>query len=331
MIEQFLQRFYIQGNWVDLALLLVIVFFILNHRGVLQALFELAVFLLSLSAAYKLYDFVGMLMVSNFSLPHGIANAVGFFIAWSVVESILFIIISLLIGKYLAQTRDNEWNKRLGFIPATIHALVLFLFFISLVFAFPVQPWVKQDILESRTGPYFVSASHSLESRIKAVFGKAVSESLNFMTIKPKSDETVDLGIKLSKEQASYSATAEQKMIQMVNKERTQRGIKPLTTDHQLRDVARLYAMEMFTHGFFSHVSQVDGSTAADRVTRAGISFMVVGENLAFAPDVYLAHQGLMNSEGHRKNILFDEYGRIGIGVVDGGPYGQMFVQLFAD
>jgi uncharacterized protein YkwD len=99
--------------------------------------------------------------------------------------------------------------------------------------------------------------------------------------------------------------------------------------DHQMQAVARDYAREMLIHGFFSHTSALDNSTPADRVERAGIDYLVVGENLAYAPDVYLAHRGLMNSPGHKANILSADYGRVGIGVIDAGIYGRMFVQQF--
>ena len=54
-------------------------------------------------------------------------------------------------------------------------------------------------------------------------------------------------------------------------------------------------------------------------------------ENLALAPNVDIAHKGLMNSPGHRANILSPSFGRVGIGVIDGGGYGKMFAQEFAD
>ncbi len=120
-------------------------------------------------------------------------------------------------------------------------------------------------------------------------------------------------------------------MFNLVNKERRERGVKELTFDYELRDLSRDYAMEMFVNGFFSHNSAVDGSTPADRADRKNISYLVIGENLAFAPDVYIAHDGLMNAEGHRRNILSDEFGKVGIGVVDGGIYGKMFVQEFTN
>ena len=120
-------------------------------------------------------------------------------------------------------------------------------------------------------------------------------------------------------------------MFTSVNKERKERGVKELTFDYELRDLARDYAMEMFINGFFSHNSEVDGSTPADRADRKNIAYLVIGENLAFAPDFYIAHDGLMNSEGHRRNILSEEFGKVGIGVVDGGVYGRMFVQEFTN
>lgn len=62
----------------------------------------------------------------------------------------------------------------------------------------------------------------------------------------------------------------------------------------------------------------------------AGIGFDVAGENLAFAPSVEVAHEGLMNSPGHRENILSPDFCRVGIGVQNSGVYGRMFSQEFA-
>jgi uncharacterized protein YkwD len=61
----------------------------------------------------------------------------------------------------------------------------------------------------------------------------------------------------------------------------------------------------------------------------AKISFTTAGENLALAPTIPVAHAGLMNSPGHRANILRREFGRVGIGVMDGGMRGLMVSQEF--
>ena len=85
-----------------------------------------------------------------------------------------------------------------------------------------------------------------------------------------------------------------------------------------------------FEEKYFSHIAP-DGSDPAKRIERGGVSFTYVGENLAYAPSVETAHEGLMESPGHKRNILDPKYRRIGIGVIDSGIYGRMFTQNFAD
>jgi uncharacterized protein YkwD len=63
----------------------------------------------------------------------------------------------------------------------------------------------------------------------------------------------------------------------------------------------------------------------------ARINYSAAGENLALAPTTEFAHDGLMNSPGHRANILNGQFRRVGIGVMDGGIYGKMFVQEFTN
>jgi uncharacterized protein YkwD len=86
----------------------------------------------------------------------------------------------------------------------------------------------------------------------------------------------------------------------------------------------------MFADGMFSHVDN-DGQSPFDRMHHGGVTFDVAGENLALAPTLTLAHQGLMNSPGHRANILSPDYRAVGIGVIDGGSYGLIVVQDFTD
>jgi uncharacterized protein YkwD len=84
----------------------------------------------------------------------------------------------------------------------------------------------------------------------------------------------------------------------------------------------------MFIRGYFSHYTP-EGKDSFDRMRGAGIKFLQAGENLALAQTLSIAHQGLMNSPGHRENILRPMFGRIGIGVYDGGIRGLMISQEF--
>jgi uncharacterized protein YkwD len=84
----------------------------------------------------------------------------------------------------------------------------------------------------------------------------------------------------------------------------------------------------MFKLKYFSHESPVAGSPF-DRLMAAHVSYTRAGENLAYAQSVAVAHRALMDSPGHRANILRPEFTRIGIGVIQAGIYGRMITQLF--
>jgi uncharacterized YkwD family protein len=120
----------------------------------------------------------------------------------------------------------------------------------------------------------------------------------------------------------------EKQMLDLVNAERIKAGLKPLQIDMRLVDLARKKSRDMIQNNYFGHTSPVYG-TPFEMMKSAGITYRYAGENLAGAPTVQKAHEGLMNSPGHRANILSPNYNRIGIGVVEGGPYGKMFTQLF--
>jgi uncharacterized protein YkwD len=118
--------------------------------------------------------------------------------------------------------------------------------------------------------------------------------------------------------------------LELVNSERAKTGAKPLVIDEKIVSVARAHAGDMFEKHYFSHVSP-EGKDAADRMSTAGVKFTLAGENLAYAADVETAHRGLMESTGHKANILEERFGRAGIGVISGGVCGMMFTQNFAN
>jgi uncharacterized protein YkwD len=124
--------------------------------------------------------------------------------------------------------------------------------------------------------------------------------------------------------------TLELTLLTLVNQERTQRGLAALAPHAGLRAAARAHGQEMFAHGFLSHRS-LDGRTPAQRVAGQQVRVRMVGENLAYAPDVWNAHTELMASEGHRQNILFPQFQAVGIAVLDGGAHGIIVVEKFSD
>ncbi len=114
----------------------------------------------------------------------------------------------------------------------------------------------------------------------------------------------------------------------MVNAERAKAGLPALEVDPELTRLARMKSADIAALGYFSHISPTYGSPF-DMMDAAGVQYLYAGENLAAATTLELAFDGLMQSAGHRENILRTEFTHIGIGVVEGGPYGLVFTQMF--
>lgn len=110
---------------------------------------------------------------------------------------------------------------------------------------------------------------------------------------------------------------AEKRLFALVNRDRQAAGLPPLVWDDRVTAVSRAHSEDMRTAKFVAHISPTTGA-AADRVRAAGIKTAVVLENVARAYGVGEAHAGLMNSPGHRANVLSTAATHVGIGVVLG-------------
>jgi uncharacterized protein YkwD len=110
------------------------------------------------------------------------------------------------------------------------------------------------------------------------------------------------------------AADAEARMFTLVNRDRAAADLPALTLDPRLADVARAHSREMRITGVVGHVSATTGS-AADRLRVAGIRTGLVLENIARAYGVGEAEAGLMNSPGHRANLMSAGATHLGIGI----------------
>lgn len=322
-------------NWVDIVILVVLLFYSFEGYalGALPAFFDFLQFITSFFVGLKLYGWIGSLLSHYLSLPQGIANAIGFFIAAFLAEMVLHLFLSGYIQKVTTDTilkkpEYQKLNNILGIVPGILSGLVLIMFLLTVITALPVTPYLKNSITSSNMGGFLVARSQVLEKQFSTIFGGAASETLNFLTVEPESNAMVQLHFTYSK--GTIDQNAEGQMLQLLNQERISRGLNVLTMDNKLQAVARSHAQDMLERGYFSHYTP-EGLTPFDRMDRAGITYTAAGENLAFSPNVQLAMQGLMQSPGHRANILSKDYGKVGVGVVDSGIYGQMFVQEFTN
>lgn len=107
---------------------------------------------------------------------------------------------------------------------------------------------------------------------------------------------------------------AETRMLELVNADRAAARLPPLELDARVADAARAHSREMRVTGVVGHVSAITG-TAADRLRVGGIRTGLVLENIARAYGIGEAEAGLMNSPGHRANLLSRSATHIGIGI----------------
>ncbi len=324
-------------NWVDLVILIVLLFYALEgyFTGFIASLLDLVSFVLSFIAGLKYYGAVGAVLIETFSIPQGFSNAIGFFIvaflSEMIIKLILFRFASIRILSVRFYSKFPAFkivNRFLGVIPGIFSGFIFLAFLLTLIIALPLSSFIKQAVVSSKVGNELVGRTQRFEKELNNVFGGAVSETLNFLTVEPASNESVDLNFQIRN--FSVDRNAEAAMLVMVNQERVKRGIAHVVFKEQLAEVGRRHCEDMFKRGYFSH-NTPEGLSPFDRMVNVGVSFIYAGENLALAPDVNLAMQGLMNSPGHRANILSSDFGKVGIGIIDGGIYGQMFCQEFTD
>jgi Ca2+-binding RTX toxin-like protein len=142
----------------------------------------------------------------------------------------------------------------------------------------------------------------------------------------------------------SQANAYEQYMLELINAERAKVGAQPLAFDLDLNEAAEKHSAWMLSTDTFSHTGS-GGSSAGDRMKAAGYVFSgswAWAENIAWmstrAPsglqdEVLGLHNALMNSSGHRTNLLNDTYREIGVGF-EVGQYGSyeaaMVTQNFA-
>jgi len=117
------------------------------------------------------------------------------------------------------------------------------------------------------------------------------------------------------------------------NAERKKEEIYALTQNQQLNTIARIRMNDMFTRGYFEHISP-QGQSASSVAGDVGYEYVSIGENIAmgnFADDDVLV-KAWMDSPGHRANILRASYTQIGIAVGKGNYNGRttwIGVQIF--
>lgn len=316
-------------NLIDVLLVVVVSLNLLNgyRRGFILGVLDLAGWVLSLLAGLRFYQPVANWLGPRLNLwPE----------MWD--QPIAFVIVALLVGvavhligyawlrRFSPDIHERPTNQTLGLLPGLANGLITAAILSALLMAAPLSESVSKRARESVLANRLAVYAQALEGELRPVFGDAIARTLNLLTVQPDSNERVTLPFTVSASRPRPDL--EQQMLDLVNNERVSRGLQPLAADPELTEVARRHSADMFARGYFAHDTP-EGLTPFDRMREANVRFLAAGENLALAPTLSLAHTGLMNSPGHRANILRPQFGRVGIGIMDGGLRGLMVSQEF--
>ena len=316
-------------NPIDVLLVILILLSVLNgyRRGFVHGVLDLAGWVLSLLAGLRYYEPLAKWLGPRINLWSEVWDRPIAFIVIGVIVGLIVQLIGLSLLRRLPEDiRERRVNQVLGVIPGFINGLIIVAIISALLLAIPLNEGLSERTRDSALVNRLAVYAEQLEAELRPVFGDAIARSLNLLTIRPDSNERVELPFTVQNPRPRPDL--EKQMLDLVNKERQANGLNPLAPDPELTEVARQHSTDMFARGYFAHDTP-EGLSPFDRMRAANVHFTTAGENLALAPTLMVAHTGLMNSPGHRANILRPQFGRVGIGVMDGGMRGLMISQEF--
>ncbi|MGB4397884.1 MAG: CvpA family protein [Daejeonella sp.] len=315
-------------NLVDLILLLIIL--LATYSGYRKGFILGAIDLLVLAAGLVFSFWASGYVVAIYERYVGPASLwtlpLAFIACFAVARMVIWSIAMKGLTKLPHRVHISFTNRLLGIVPGMINGLIYVAVLGSLLLAIPLSDGIAARARESSVATAASPYVQWIGDKLAPVFEDAVNRSITTLTVEPEASKSIALDFTLKNYKIREDLEAE--MLVLINQERKKKKLPALLADPEMRKVARLHSADMFAKGYFSHTNK-EGESPAKRARDENVSFMTAGENLALAPTLKLAHTGLMNSPGHRANILHKAFGRVGIGILDGGKYGLMVTQNF--
>jgi uncharacterized protein YkwD len=316
-------------NWIDAFLALVVLLGLFSGwaRGFVFATVDLLVLAASFVAAFMFYRYPqewlqDMAPALNVWIP-----PIAFVATFVLVHLVLSLIERVFVNALPRRLHAHGINRFLGLAPGAVNGLINATVVSVVLLVLPFMGAISNMARESVIASYLSEPAQWVEAQLSPIFDPAVRRTLQALT-PPQPESRTSVPLKFRTTDAQARPDLEARMLEMVNAERAKAGLKPLRADAEMTQVARKHSADMLAQGYFSHVSP-DGKDLTDRIRREKLLYLTAGENLAYAPTLAGAHRGLMNSPGHRANILRPQFGRLGIGVLDAGPRGLMVTQNF--
>lgn len=317
-------------NYIDVLILLVLIYHLIRgyYIGFFALFARLISFFLAIMGAFLTYSYIGDIIASRFNTLPAFSYGIGYVIAFFVIQIIASFFINKSFTYIPERIRTHRASMIAGIIPGCLDGFIFTSLILLVLLISPTPENIRNDIRRSALGGILANNFSNIEQSLNKFSGGAIERSLSLLTTESETEESVSIPYKPSN--LTIDQAAEIKMLDLVNEERAKVGAPALVMDQTLVQIARDHSMDMWQRGYFSHVNP-DGEDPFARMREGGAKFLRAGENIALAPNVEVAHRGLMNSPGHKRNILDPNFRRVGIGIINGGIYGEMYTQDFSD
>jgi uncharacterized protein YkwD len=318
-------------NFIDIVLVVIVLLSAYNgwRRGFILGVLDLLGWASVLFAGLRFYQPLARWLGPRVDLWSEVWDRpIAFILIAVVVIAVVQFLGMALLQRVTKDTHEGSSNRVLGVLPGLANGLITAALVSALLLAIPLTESLRENARESAIANRLAVYAERLEAKLHPVFAEAVAETLNLLTVQPESHERVNLPYKIANSRPRPDLEAQ--MLVLVNRERVAAGLRPLAPDPELTELARRHSADMFARGYFAHDTP-EGLDPFARMREAHVRYLTAGENLALAPTLQVAHNGLMNSPGHRANILHAQFGHLGIGIMDGGMRGLMVSQEFRD
>ena len=324
-------------DYIDIFIYIFIIYLIISgwRKGSSLIIFYIFSFLVSIFCSFKYSFSIGVYISgwlnSNQQISQIFAGVIIFVAAITIA--------SLIQNVFISKKNDIEFgSKILGSLISLVLSNLILTLIISLFSLFTLPNFIQEKIEKSDLVSFYIEPDGIPQQSLELIASTDLLKVTNRIKNLTGNSSVVvnEYGcLEMPKEPLSKLIAKEQEaleMLELINLERINQSIDPVQFNQQYSNVAKNYALKMYSEGFWCHQDPNNGYYATDRLREVGLrgkNISEVSENLAISSTIYSGHEELMNSESHRNTILDNEFNRVGIGIVS-GPTGLIIVQIFS-
>lgn len=303
-------------------------------RGLLRQALDVAVLVVGVFLAFRLSTPAGALVSAMAGLSPEVSRLVGGIGVFLIVSVGAAVVGHLLHRGVAALPGLSTLNRLGGAAFAALWGLALTTLVVTVLAIVPVPPAVAGSLEDSSLADALTDPEGAPQQAIGVVGGDRVMRTLlrlEELVGKPRiiDDDAAPVHLPpAGSNDLERRARLAEVLFSDLNRERVTAGVAPLAWSDALATLAADHAEDMYLTGNFAHVASAAGALD-DRLERAGLPFVVAGENLILGATVEGVHQAMLDSPAQIAKATDARFRKVGIAIVE-GPLGLMTVQIYS-